>query len=158
MTNEKLHIRLYYGKQVFWQRQPRVSGSSSVLLVLSDQMESFWHMVRGCKTTAWFSGGWQQVTFLHHSSIIPHSSHVDLAGDRRCHSWIHQWTKASPASPNLGKEKKTMICRALAAVSPNRPRVKSAFGEESLLFTMNCDVCDSLYWDRVCGDMVYGEK
>lgn len=48
--------------------------------------------------------------------------------------YINGLKRAQPP-PDLGKENKTMICRALAAVSPNRPRVKSALGEESLLFT-----------------------
>lgn len=85
-------------------------------------MESFWHMVRGCKTTAWFLGGWQQVTFLHLSSIIPLSSHVDLAGDRRCRSWIHQWTKASPASPWPGQGKQDNDLQSISCCFPKQAK------------------------------------
>lgn len=109
-------------QEVFWQRQPRVSGSSSAVLVLSDQMESFWHMVRGCKTTAWFLGGWQQVTFPHQSSTIPLSSHMDLAGDRRYRSWIHQWIKASPASPWPGQGKEDNDLQSISCCFPKQAK------------------------------------
>ena len=141
MINEK-HICLYYGKQVFGQSQPRVSGGSSAIFVSNRTkvpfwffLTKFWHMVRGCRTRAWLLGGWQQVTCLHHSSIIPLSSHMDLAVAENAITEYISGLKWAQPPPDLGKENKTMICRASDALSPNRPRVKSALGEESLLFT-----------------------
>lgn len=72
MINEK-HICLYYGKQVFWQRQPRVSGGSSAIFVSNRTKVPFWFFL-----TKWsHSDTWSGVVEPEHDFWVADSrSHV----------------------------------------------------------------------------------